>query len=387
MRPEIDVALDECLEEMQRGCGIQQCLNRYPEYAAELRPLLETVVRVGRVLTPPAMEEARAVGRERMLAALAERRVSGAPRRPWQRLLENLTLPERADLAPALRLAALALVLLLVGGIVVGAASAGSLPGGALYPLKTTARQVRLALTFDPARHEVLANEIAGQQRQEVAAALQAGRRADVEFDGKLDAIEGDRWTVGGLPLTVDARTQVDGPAEVGARLRVQGHLPGDGRLLALRLEVEAPAEPAPVPTETATATPSATVTPPATPTGTPSPTMTSTPSPTLTPRPSATPTATDAATATPTSTPTFTPSAGATAPATDTPEPEDTIEPADTPRARETLVPPPGSPTGQPQETEEPDETPRPSPTTEPSKTPRPSETPKPTNTPDDDD
>ena len=108
MRPEIDVALDECLEEMRRGCDIQQCLNRYPEYAAELRPLLETVVRVGRVLTPPAMEEARVAGRERMLAALAKRRASGTPRRPWQRLPDSITLPRPIGLAPAWRLAALA---------------------------------------------------------------------------------------------------------------------------------------------------------------------------------------------------------------------------------------------------------------------------------------
>jgi len=370
---------------MRRGCEMQQCLNRYPEYAAELRPLLETVVRVGRVLTPPAMEEARVAGRERMLAALAKRRASGTPRRPWQRLPDSITLPRPIGLAPAWRLAALALVLLLVSGIAVGAASAGSLPGGALYPLKVAAREVHLALTLDPGRHDLLADEIASRQRADVAAALQAGRQADVEFGGTLDAVEGNRWTVGGLPLTVDAATEVVGAAEVGARLRVQGRMPGDGRLLALHLEVEAPVEPVPLPTETGTVTPSPTMTPPATPTGTPAATMTSTPSPTLPPRPSATPTATDAPMATPTSTPTptFTPSLGATAPTTDTSEPDNTIEPAGTPHTRETLMPP----TGQPQETEEPDETPKPSPTIEPSKTPRPSETPKPTKTPDDDD
>jgi len=283
MRPEIDAALDQCLEDLRRGVPVKDCLDHYPEYAAQLGPLLETVIRVGRVLTPPASDEARAAGRERMLAALAQRR---PPRRGkwWGAALMTLMRPR--PLAPAWRLATLALVLCLVGGILAGAASVSALPGGTFYPLKAVARQVRLALIVDPARHDLVAQQVARSQRQDVAAALQAGRRARVAFRGTLEAIEEGQWTVGGLPVVLDPATVIRGQARVGGQVQVQGRLPGDGRLLAVRLEVETPSGPAtptatPQPRDTATATPLATVTPTVAPTATPGPTVTTPPQPT----------------------------------------------------------------------------------------------------------
>ena len=353
MRPEIDAALDECLEDLRRGLELERCLDRYPEYAAELRPLLQTVMRMGRVLTPPAMEEARAAGRERMLAALARREGRAGF---WRRPGSALAFPRPTGLAPAWRLAALALVLLLVGGVLAGAASAASVatPGQALYPLKEAARQVRLSLTLDPASRELLEGEVAEARRRDVAAALQAGRRARVAFQGTLEAAEGRQWSIGGLPVTLDPETVIQGPAQVGALVRVQGRLPGDGRLLAGRIEVEMPAGP-PTPTPTATMTVTGAPTREATPTLAPS--QTPTPTPTVTPMPAVTATPTSSPTATPTSTTTPTAGVTPTAPPQAPAEPEQTVEPGGSPQPPATRVFPTGRPTGEPEETEEPED------------------------------
>jgi hypothetical protein len=44
---EFELVLDDCLQELSAGkSSLGQCLTRYPKYAAELRPLLETALRL-----------------------------------------------------------------------------------------------------------------------------------------------------------------------------------------------------------------------------------------------------------------------------------------------------------------------------------------------------
>ena len=73
MRHDRDTALDQCLAWLRAGRDFEGCLERYPEYADELRPLLMLAVDVGRVTIPAVPAMARAAGQRRMLAAHAER--------------------------------------------------------------------------------------------------------------------------------------------------------------------------------------------------------------------------------------------------------------------------------------------------------------------------
>ena len=43
---ELNNILDECLEKVLSGESIEQCLQAYPEQAAELEPLLQTALAV-----------------------------------------------------------------------------------------------------------------------------------------------------------------------------------------------------------------------------------------------------------------------------------------------------------------------------------------------------
>lgn len=121
MRHDLSEMLDESLKLIHEGATIEACVARYPEHAEELRPLLETAVTLYRVPQPTPRPEAMAAGKQRMLDALAEKRRQQEPATPslLARLGEILTFPPRRSLAWQLPLAAAAIALLVIGGLLV----------------------------------------------------------------------------------------------------------------------------------------------------------------------------------------------------------------------------------------------------------------------------
>ena len=131
-----DNALNDCLERLAAGDSVAECLTRYPEHADELAPLLrmgQTTMQVSQRATPSASGRAR--GMARMQAALSEGR--DRRRRRWQlpgiswRLIST---PVAATLAVVF------LTIVAAGGTTV--ASADSIPGEPLYPVKSIRESV-----------------------------------------------------------------------------------------------------------------------------------------------------------------------------------------------------------------------------------------------------
>jgi hypothetical protein len=134
-RPPLNHVLDECLALLEGNqVTLEECLARYPQHAADLRPLLEIALEMRRVArsTPGSTELAEvslaafATGKRRMLQALAEkkrRQPSPLSRcREWIAALfgERWAKPAAQRRAPAFQVAlaaALALVLLVNGGL------------------------------------------------------------------------------------------------------------------------------------------------------------------------------------------------------------------------------------------------------------------------------
>ena len=240
MKHDFDAVLDECLDLLRSGIDAQTCLALYPQYELELRPLLELAADV-RAATPPApVAAARLAGRRRMLEALAQKHA----RRPASmitQLVARLTGQETRNASPVWRLAVavvvISMMVVALGGT--AAASAASLPGDALYPVKLAVQQAGVALTFDATARKQLKDQFSAQRRQDVQAALQAGRRAAIQFQGILQQISGNTWVVSGLTVTLQSgATMVVGDPSVGAWVMVRGYLPGDGTLVAAYLEV-----------------------------------------------------------------------------------------------------------------------------------------------------
>ncbi len=131
---EFDNILDECLERLLvNGETIEQCLQSYPEQAANLKPLLQTALATRQAVAIQPSAEFKARARYQFRSALQE--VASRRRRPslgW--------LPRWATVVT------IVLGLLLVSGGTIAAASY-SMPDSLLYPVKLATEQVQLALT------------------------------------------------------------------------------------------------------------------------------------------------------------------------------------------------------------------------------------------------
>ncbi|APV44633.1 hypothetical protein Dform_01305 [Dehalogenimonas formicexedens] len=133
---EIDQIFSTCLDEVLTGeSTVEDCLKRYPEYAGELRDLLDTSLDISNA----ARIEAPAGARMRIRVALNERmaEMSGrtAKSRPFWRI------------GWANAIVTFVLGLSMAGGGVAYAASS-AMPGQALYPLKLDLEQALVNVTF-----------------------------------------------------------------------------------------------------------------------------------------------------------------------------------------------------------------------------------------------
>jgi hypothetical protein len=198
----------------------------------------------------------------------------------------------------AVVLASLLVVVALGAGTI--AASAKSLPGDALYPVKRVTEEFQLMLTFDQQSKAQLVQKLDERRREEAKAIASSQRIAEMSFRGQVESADGSHWTIGGVLVRTSDETVIEEDVAVGALVRVRVRSLSDGTLLAMRISVEPESvwlEPTASPTVTEPATTPTTVpTPtelPATKVPVQPPAPTSTPSPTSTSTPSATPSAT----------------------------------------------------------------------------------------------
>lgn len=134
MKKSFDDILDICLERITaRGDSVEQCLESYPEQAAELEPLLRAALSTTKAasLIEPR-PESRISARNLLFSALEAKEKKKAERRMplwgWQRRWA---------------VALVAVLVLILAGVGTVSASASSLPGDALYPVKTATEKVQ----------------------------------------------------------------------------------------------------------------------------------------------------------------------------------------------------------------------------------------------------
>lgn len=252
-------ALNDCMEALAAGASLDEALRRYPQLAAELRPMLEAGALVQRQLPPPGeISYARERVRARVQAAAARRRRPT----PFYRLAQ----------------AAAALALVALAGLGVGAMAQPAIPGDPLYGFKRLTETLTLAVSGDPA----LSQAFAARRISEVEELLAHQRAADVVFAGTLRAVSGGDWLVESLPLFVPPGTPGANEPRPGDRVEVSGFTSAAGVLTAAAIRLlERGTEPLPTPSPTPTVTPTvtSTVTPSPTPTAVPSSTPIATPS------------------------------------------------------------------------------------------------------------
>ncbi|MFQ5855259.1 MAG: DUF5667 domain-containing protein, partial [Anaerolineae bacterium] len=174
---EFDRILDDAFSRLEAGESIDAILSWYPEHADALEPLLETAALglYAYTYTEPASRTGMARGRQRFLseaAMRAEKHRIRHRRDRWPTLRRD---SGQTWLRPVSRwaLAVTALLLLiLTAGTTAVVASADSLPGNLLYPVKIAAEEARLVLTRAPEPRARLRMARAERRDQELTALL-----------------------------------------------------------------------------------------------------------------------------------------------------------------------------------------------------------------------
>jgi hypothetical protein len=199
---ELNNILDECLERiLVNGETIEQCLERYPEYAAELKPLLLTATATNEAIvdvTPSPEFKARA--RYQLRAEMAGSDVKK----------KRFFLAWQPRWAVAVFTAIL--VLLLGGGTVLAADSENTIPGNPLYAVKLATENVRLALTSSDATKAELYATLVDRRTSEIERLMERGktelaRRTVARLKSHLASIYSlspDSQTVIGPEITED---------------------------------------------------------------------------------------------------------------------------------------------------------------------------------------
>ena len=214
---EFTQVLDQCLDNViQEGATVESCLQRYPQHAAQLGPLLTTALETRRTLDFTSNSSAKDGARLALQTALRQR--NARPRRSvWGLLIgvsaQLLVGPRRWAVATA---AAVAL-LVVVGGTGMVAASSESVPGQPLYSVKRAVEQVRLTTTFNNQAKAQLYASMASRRSQEMAVVAARGdtKRAErlaIEAEQQLQQVQDN--ALPGLPVAV---TQVAPGAELNA--------------------------------------------------------------------------------------------------------------------------------------------------------------------------
>ena len=169
--------LERCLQEVARTGDAEAVLQRYPRHADRLRPLLEVATATSRAYAEvPQPPGGLAAGRARMLDAAARQR-GRAPATKTQTRRKERTPKMKLVLATKLIGAVLAAMVgvATVGGGVTMAAGA-SLPGDALYGVKLTGEDLRLALAANPEAQVELALQFSDVRIAEMESLVERGQ-------------------------------------------------------------------------------------------------------------------------------------------------------------------------------------------------------------------
>jgi len=152
---ELQNILDECLERLLiKGESLEQCLRSYPEYAEELKPLLDTLISAREVSSVEPRPEFMARARYQFRVALQESKAGKAHRFfGWQPLWT-------ATIATVM-------TFILASGVTVGA-SGNSMPDEALYPVKVAVEQIQLTVTRSPVSKAELYAKLADRRVEEI---------------------------------------------------------------------------------------------------------------------------------------------------------------------------------------------------------------------------
>jgi hypothetical protein len=234
MNKKLPDILENCLLRMQQGETLETVLAQHPDLAAQLRPLLETAARARSARPEDLPGTLLARQRTQLLARAAELRQGN-----------NRRLLQRPSWRPVWTLlSVLAMLIMSSNGLLI--ASAHSLPGDTLYPLKRSVESTQLQLVFNPVKRQALEQSFNKRRLDETKSLITRQRVESVDFKGVVTSQSDGEWLVSGIPVLLDTQTGLDAGIEVGDEIEVHGATNGSGDVEVTRLSLAA----TPVPEE-----------------------------------------------------------------------------------------------------------------------------------------
>ena len=222
--------LEICLNELEQGAEVDTVLFRHPEFADELRPILNASVEARKLSVPAPSAEVVRRSRARVMQKAAEmREAKAAPvftRRLW-------SVPLRRAFVTLL-----VVTLLFVSGTNLVRAASSTLPGDQLYPVKRTWEDVLVFFTFDPQARQSLELAHENERLRELDDLFQEGRSTEVEFSGYITGQITNGWQVANISVVVLPQTELPAePLVLGAPVKVKGQTQTEGVVLAEKIE------------------------------------------------------------------------------------------------------------------------------------------------------
>jgi hypothetical protein len=216
--------LEEGLQRLDSGESLESILASHPEEADLLRPLLTTSARLRPGSTSPLPVAVLSRQRTRGLALAAELR--GGRRRN----------PRTARFWRQIVTATAVIALLAMSGQGLLIASAHSIPGDTLYPLKRSVESTQLQFVSDPTQKRSLEQEFSDRRIEETKSLLTIQRIEPVSFDGAVTSQNDMQWIVSGIPVFLTPTTQIDPGIRIGDEVEVYGMTNAAGGVDASRI-------------------------------------------------------------------------------------------------------------------------------------------------------
>ncbi|MEP7134934.1 MAG: DUF5666 domain-containing protein [Chloroflexota bacterium] len=212
----LDQILEVCLQAIERGDTIETIVSRYPQFADELRPILEAAVSMKNKNLFEVPSDVVRRNRAKLFqqaAEMREGRVKRGSQGVWfiafRRALVTL----------------IVLAFVFASGTGLVRAASSTLPGDQLYPVKRTWEDILVFVTLGSQHRETLELEQENERLGELRELFEARRSASVDFSGLVTTQNSNQWSVSGINVLITSQTQL--PQEIvsiGTGIRVVGH-------------------------------------------------------------------------------------------------------------------------------------------------------------------
>jgi len=204
---DIEDILEDCLNRLIAGAGIDDCLKEYPLYASRLEPLLETGVLLRQktsALLPPSGLKARVCSCSPRPLPVREERAGWIRFPGWQHRWATAAV-------------SIAVIFLAGAGMIVAAGD--TLPGDLLYPVKLAGEKGSLLMALSEEDRAGTQIQFAGRRVEEAVEMAQQGRVAE-----SFAVLEQASLLLDGVyPAAKTEQSDKQAPQEVGPLMTASG--------------------------------------------------------------------------------------------------------------------------------------------------------------------